>query len=210
MLFPQYYNSGSAAGGFTLVHPDGAARKTSGVEIAHLTDALADQDGCKSSFTRLTAFDPGFHGRAGAVWQCFLQNAALQQTPEWDFQSQGVSNGLPDVGIAHRGFIDEVVLKLGPDRRHEVHGVGAAEAAMHALALLQYGIGNVHGAHYRLPAVGREGAEIDHDRRSRRARHALHIDRGERQRAGETPDIAVDEQPAYIVLRQARRRSPCQ
>ena len=46
--------------------------------------------------------------------------------------------------------------EIGPDRRHEVHGVGAAEAAVHALALLQGRVGNRYGAQHRLVAAGGE------------------------------------------------------
>ena len=43
--------------------------------------------------------------------------------------------------------------------------VGAAEAAVHALALLQGGVGHLDAAGRRIAAAGREGAEIDDDRR---------------------------------------------
>ena len=94
------------------------------------------------------------------------------------------------------------LLKLGSDRCHEIQGIGAIEAAVHSLALLQAGICDAHGTHHGLPAIGRIGAEIDHDRRPRCACLALHVDRRQRQRAGKTADVTVDKQAADVVLRQ--------
>ena len=48
---------------------------------------------------------------------------------------------------------------------HEIPGVGAAERAVHALALLQNGIGDLDRAAHRLAAHRIEGAEADRDRR---------------------------------------------
>src|SRR6478735_3594738 len=190
----------SAAGGLALVHSDGAAGEAGCVEISHLANTLANQHGCKPGFARRAAFDPAFYRRAIAARQRFGEHTALQRTLERYIQSQGVSNRLSNVGIARRGFIDKAGFETWADGCHEIHGVRAAKAAMHALALLQTGVGDIDGAHYRSSAVGRIGTEIDHDRRPRCARHALHVDCGERQRAGETSDIAVDKQSAYIVL----------
>ena len=39
--------SGSAAGGLALLHSNGAGRKASGVEVTHLANALANQNGRK-------------------------------------------------------------------------------------------------------------------------------------------------------------------
>ena len=80
---------------------------------------------------------------------------------------------LPMSALLTGAVVDEAGFEVGADRRHEIHGVGAAEAAVHALALLQAGVGDFHRAHHRLIAAGRIGAEIDHDRRPRRARQAL-------------------------------------
>ena len=74
----------STTGGFALVHSDSTARKASGVEILYLVHALTDQDGGKPGFAWLTAFNPGFHRRAGATRQRFFQHAALQRTFEWN------------------------------------------------------------------------------------------------------------------------------
>src|SRR5215469_10378540 len=113
-----------------------------------------------------------------------------------------MSDGLSNVGIACWRSVDKAAFKAWANRRHKIHGVGTAEAAMHALALLQDRIGDVDGAHYRPLALGRVGAEIDYNRRSGCARHAVQIDRRKRQRAWETPDFTVDKQPADIVLSQ--------
>jgi hypothetical protein len=67
-----------------------------------------------------------------------------------------VGQRLADIGVAGRGLIGETGFEVGTDRGHEVHGIGAAEAAVHALALLQAGVGDLHRAPHRLGATGRE------------------------------------------------------
>ncbi len=73
---------------------------------------------------------------------------------------------------------------------------------MHALSLLQSGVGNIHRAHHRLVAAGRVGPEVDHDRGIRRQGRTLQVDGRERQRAGERSQRVVHEQATDIVLCQ--------
>ena len=63
-------------------------------------------------------------------------------------------DGATDIRIAGRGFIHELRFEVGADRRHEVHGVGAAEIAMHALPLLQGRVGDLGGTQHRLITAG--------------------------------------------------------
>ena len=116
---------------------------------------------------------------------------------------------LPMSALLTGASLDKAGLKIRPGGRHEIHGVGAVEAAMHALALLQPGVGDGDGAHHRLLAAGRIRAEIDDDRRARRDRRALQVDRRKRQRARERAELVIDEQSADVVLREQslRRRA---
>ena len=65
------------------------------------------------------------------------------------------------VGTSSTNF----VLKSGSDRRHEVHGVGAAEIAVHALALLQGRVGDLDRAHHRLSQPVENERKLIDDRR---------------------------------------------
>jgi len=68
----------SAAGGFSLVHPDGAARKARSVKISRLAHALAGQNGRQPGFTGLTALDPSLHALTCAARERFAPYASLQ------------------------------------------------------------------------------------------------------------------------------------
>src|SRR5437660_763474 len=58
-------------------------------------------------------------------------------------KAQNLGDGLADIGIAHRRGVGKASFEIGSDCGHEVHGFGAAEAAMHALTLLQAGVGDL-------------------------------------------------------------------
>ena len=63
--------------------------------------------------------------------------------------------------------IDIAGFEVRPDRGHEVHGVAAAETAMHALALPQHGVGDLRPSSWSAPRSLLDiGAEIDDDRRA--------------------------------------------
>src|SRR5260370_38078595 len=96
--------------------------------------------------------------------------------------------------------MDRACFETRPDRRHEVHGVAAAEAAMHALALPQHRIGDLDRAVDRFVAAGRVGAEIEHVRGIGLNRMALECDLRHRHRAWKLADLFVLERPAYTIL----------
>src|SRR4029077_9692865 len=105
-----------------------------------------------------------------------------------------------DIGIADRKRIDIGRLEVWADRRHEIHGVGAYKAAVHALALPQHGVGDLDRAIGGLVTTWDIGAEHDDDRWHRRDRAALQVDLRERQRAGHLSERFVDEQARDIIL----------
>ena len=73
-------------------------------------------------------------------------------------------------------WIDVAGFEIGPDGGHEVVGVAAAEAAVDALALLQFGVGHLHHADWsRLGTIAAEAAEGDQDRRASGVRDAPFI-----------------------------------
>ena len=90
---------------------------------------------------------------------------------------QEMGDGAADIGIARRRRIDELRFEVRSLHGHEVPGVGAAERAVHALALLQNGIGDLDRAAHRLAAHRVEGAEADRDRGMRRNRRAFERNR---------------------------------
>ena len=110
--------------------------------------------------------------------------------------------GGADIGVADGQGIDIAGLELGLDRCGEIHGVTAAEAAMHARRggrrVLAIGVGGTVG---RLFAAGRPGTEIDHDRRVRRHRLAL---RGQAATSatvpGKRPRSSSTQAPAGVIL----------
>ena len=125
-----------AAGGLALFEADGLARETGGVEISHWADTLSDQDGGKAAVP------------AGALHKrstCGLTppgSASSTTRPcsrplNGIFRPSTCAMVLPMSALLTGASLTKPDLKLGPDRRHEIHGVGAAEAAVHALALLQ-------------------------------------------------------------------------
>ncbi len=110
-----------------------------------------------------------------------------------------------DVGIVDRNLVDIAGFEVRSDGGHEVHGVAAAEAAMHALALAQHGVCDLHRAvGRRLAAIAGIGAEVDDDRRRRRRRLAAQIDARQRQGAGEAAERVLDEQAGDVVLLEQR------
>ena len=78
-----------------------------------------------------------------AAGQSLLDDPADQRALGGYLQAKHFRDRHADVGIADRRFVDITGLEAGSDRRHEIHGVGAAEAAVHALSLLQAGIGDI-------------------------------------------------------------------
>ena len=80
--------------------------------------------------------------------------------------------------------------------------IGAAETAVHALTLLQGGIGNIDGAHQSICTARRKRAEFQDDGRNRCYRGTFEIDGAERQSAGEATQSIIHEQTATVILPQ--------
>ncbi len=120
-------------------------------------------------------------------------------------KTEDLGQGLADVGVADRRGILETALEVGADRGHEVYGIGAAEAAVLPLSLLQRGVGQQRGPLERVFisvsfVVGGEAAEVYHDGGRGHDGGALEIDGTERQRAVDFTECVVDENPADVVL----------
>ncbi len=186
------------------IEPDGAARKSRRVEIALRLHALEIQHGAQAIGGGLRLDGAGKRLRRRAVRHRFRHHPADQVALGLLRQAQQARRGGADVGIADGQGIDIAGFEVRSDRRREVHGVAAAETAVHALALPQHRIGDFDGTIGRLVTSGRIGTEIDHDRRRWRRRLALQPELRHRQRARETSEIIVDEQPADIVLFEQR------
>ena len=121
-----------------------------------------------------------------------------------DVELHQLRDGAAEIGVAGRRRIDELRFEVRSLHGHEIPGIGAAERAVHALALLQDGVGDFDRAAHRLAAHRIEGTEIDRDRRMRRDRAAFERDVVERQSAGEFAELCIDEQAADVILRQKR------
>src|ERR1043166_2039936 len=104
------------------------------------------------------------------------------------------------ISIAHRQRIDITSAKIRSDCSHEIGGVGAAEASVYPLPLLQRMIDNRNAAHQRLAATGGKGAKIDHDGRHRRHGRTFELYRAHRQRARYAAKRIVDEKTANVIL----------
>ena len=96
-------------------------------------------------------------------------------------------------------------LEVRSDRRHEIHGVATAEAAMHALTLAQCSVGDLDRAiGRRLATIAGKRAEVDDDGGCGRCSIALEVDRRHRQRAREGTDGVIGRNAARVILAQQR------
>src|SRR3974390_2694291 len=102
-------------------------------------------------------------------------------------------NGSAEVGIADRRRINELRFEVRALHRHEIPSIGTAERAVHALSLLQAGIGDLDSATHRLAADRVEGAEIDGDCRMWSDGTTFERNVVERQSAGEFAELGIDE-----------------
>ena len=71
--------------------------------------------------------------------------------PFWRALPEQLRNRRAHIGIAYRRRIDKAATKARTDGSHKIAGIGAAEIAVHPLALLQRVIGDGDGAHERFP-----------------------------------------------------------
>src|SRR6202522_551780 len=117
-----------------------------------------------------------------------------------------MSDGLTNVGVTRRQVIDLWPVEVRAAGSHEVPGIGAAEAAVHALTLLESRVGDLRCAQDRGPAAGgAEGLEVDNDCRMRRHRLAVQSYRVGRQAAWNPADLLlVHEYAADVVFRHER------
>ena len=145
--------------------PERAAGETGRVEIALRADALEIQHRAQAVRRRLRFHGAGIGLRRCAVGHGLGHDAADQFAVRLLRQPHDLCGRSADIGIADGQGVDIAGFEVGSDRGREVQGVAAAEAAVHALALAQHRVGNLHRAIGRLLAAGRPGAEIDHDRR---------------------------------------------
>ena len=111
-----------------------------------------------------------------------------------------MGDGLAQVGVAGGRGIVEMRAEARARGAHDVARLGAREGAVHALTLLQAGVGDHRAAGRRIGAAGREGAEVDGDGGMRRHGRALQRDRRQRQGAGDLAERVVDEKTAHVVL----------
>ena len=86
-------------------------------------------------------------------------------------------------------------LKSGPMAAWKFQVSARLKRAVHALALLQVGIGDLDRAQRRLGAAGREGPEVDHDRRHRRERGAPEVDAASGSVPGKAPSDSSTNRP---------------
>ena len=184
---------------------DGAVGEARGAVIGRRSDPLKSEQGDEPFGARFGADDARLGSRNLAARQCLFDRAAHQHALEGNVEAEQLGDRLADVGIAHGRGIKEAGFEARPRGGHEVHRVGAAEAAMHALALLQASVRDRDRAQYRLIAAGGIGAEVHDDRGPQRAAGAFQVDRAQRQRAGEFSEIVVDEDAADVILREQHR-----
>ncbi len=92
--------------------------------------------------------------RSVAPFGMFGHHAAEQGALRPCRETHKPGGGGADVGIADRQIVDIARLEIRAGRRHEIHRVAAAEAAVHALSLAQHRVGNLDGAIGRLVASG--------------------------------------------------------
>ena len=116
--------------------PDRSSQKSAGIEIACRPDRLRVDDGREPVRSGLRHRHPGAHRGHGAVRECFGQHAADQLTLVAGIELQQLRDGAADIGVAGRRRIDEMRFEIRALHGHEIPGVGAAERAAHALALL--------------------------------------------------------------------------
>src|SRR5262245_20445981 len=88
--------------------------------------------------------------RRSTVRERFFRHASHQDPVEWNLEAKYMRDGLAHVCIADWRFGNEARFEIRPDRCHEIHGIGKAEAAVHALTLLQNGIRHFDCAQDRL------------------------------------------------------------
>ncbi len=191
-------------GGLVRVEADGASGKACDIEVALFQHALETQHRAQAVRARRRGEGAGVGFRRRAVRHGFRHHPSEQLAFRGRLQVHEAGNGHADVGVAHWQRVDITRLEVRSDRRHEVLGVGTGEVAVHALALLQAGVGDFHGAEHRLVAACRIGAEVHHDGGMRRQRLAVEADRGEAERAADRRQFVIDEDAADIVLRQQR------
>src|ERR1700730_12023399 len=152
--------------GYRLVWPqaDGPAPKPGHVEITRQSHLLIDKNRAQPIDTRR-----GTQRARNDRWCLALRHRFSDHPPNqfalvWNLETENEREGLADIGIADGCLIDEPRLEVRPDRGHEIHGIGPAKAAMHALTLLIAGVGDNDGTQGRRIAAGGERAEIDDDR----------------------------------------------
>ncbi len=194
---------------FVWRQADGPARKPGYIEITRQSHLLIDKNRAQPIDTRR-----GTQRARNDRWCLALRHRFSDHPPNqfalvWNLETENEREGLADIGIADGYLIDEPRLEVRPDRGHEIHGIGPAKAAMHALTLLIAGVGDDDGTQGRRIAAGGERAEIDDDRRLWGDRLAFEVDRGERQRSRKSAERVVDEEATHIVLRQQRLDDAC-
>src|SRR5262249_53221396 len=137
---PRRDRCASAASRLAHLKADTAAGKASSVEIGRLPDTLADENGLKAADSRLAPQEQCLDLRRRTVRERFFRHASHQHPVEWNLEAKYMRDGLAHVCIADWRFGNEARFEIRPDRCHEIHGIGTAEAAVHALTLLQNGI----------------------------------------------------------------------
>ncbi len=111
-----------------------------------------------------------------------------------------------EIGVAGRRAIHEPPFEVGPEGDHRVGDVGAAEAAMPPLPLLQRRVGDVDLGPERIVGIPTERLQRDDDRGRREARAPREVDVTQAERARHRVGRTVDEQTVDVVLSQKERR----
>ena len=148
-LFPRRF---LFAAGRLRVEADGAAREAGGVEIALACRRAGSSARCAgrwlqaaTSSTPDTAFGVAPFGIASVITRPTRSPLGFCARPRILAAVAPTSALLTGSGIDIAGF------EVRSDRRHEVHGVAAAEAAVHALALPQHGVGDLRPSNWSAP-----------------------------------------------------------
>jgi hypothetical protein len=131
--------------------PNSAAGKSRGVKIARAPDHLHVDHGDEPVRRRVGDEHSAGYLRQRAVRERLGEHSTDQLAYVSDIKLHHMRDGPTEIGIAGGRRIDELLLEVRPLHGHEVPGVGAAERAMHSLAVLQNGIGNFDGAAHRFP-----------------------------------------------------------